>query len=481
MGYANTQDLTNNNTTYIRDQKQTLDSLMRSNSSESSTFNNIGANVNYRGKLDSLGRELTFDADYARFRNTIHRNFSNTLYNPDNEKLGNTDFIRNYFPTSVDIYALKTDLVFPLAHKAKIEAGAKSSWVTTDNDAQYDSLLENKWVPSLTQSNHFIYKENINAAYVNFRKDWGKMNIQGGLRMEQTNTDGNLLTLQSRTERHYLNFFPSAFVSRKLNDDNTFMASYSRRIERPSYQDLNPFKFYADRYTYSEGNPFLQPAYTNSFEFTHSWKDQLVTVFRYGVTHNVITEDIQQDPNTNVTKSLLINLDQLTNFSLSLSYTKDLTSWWSTDNTITLNRSEYSDNKSGNARDFHNYDFNINIYNSFRLTKSLSADLGGFYLSPWLYGFIKAQAQYKVDVGLKQNLWGKKASLKLKLSDVFATNRFRGTAVYDNNVRVYIDNRFESRIVFLTFTWLFGNSKLKVAKHNEGNSDEKSRVKTTAQ
>jgi outer membrane cobalamin receptor len=478
MGYTNTEKLNTKTTTNILDGKNVLDSVMLSNAKESSTYNNIGANLNYRGKLDSVGTELSFDADWAHFGNSIHRDFVNSLYTPHEEPIGPTDYIRNNFPTTVDIAALKADFVLPIGHKARFEAGVKSSWVKTDNDARYDSLLSGEWVKSLSQSNHFIYKENINAAYVNFRKTFSSLSLQGGLRMEQTNTNGNLVTLEDVTKRSYLNFFPSVFISDKAGKNNVFSASYSRRIQRPGYQDLNPFRFFDDRYTYSEGNPFLQPAYTNSFELSHSWKNELTSTLRYGVTTGVITEDIEQDPNTNITHSQLINLDKLTNYSLSVSYSKDITPWWSTDNTVTLNRSEYKDNSGGSFRDFHNYDVTLNLYQSFRLSKDLSADVGAFYLSPWLYGFIKAQAQYKVDVGVKKTFWNKKASIRLRVSDIFNTNRFRGEANYNGNVRVFINNHFESRVGFLTFTYLFGNTKLKVQKQKAGGStEEQDRVK----
>ncbi|GAA0555832.1 outer membrane beta-barrel protein [Chitinophaga japonensis] len=477
MGYANDQRTNSDNTTNIFSEKQKLDSMMTSRANEKSGFNNIGGNFNYRGKLDTLGRELAFDADYSRFRNNVNRYFINTLYDSQGVNIGTPDQVRNYFPTEVEIVALKADLVYPLAKKIKIEAGAKTSFVSTDNDARYDSLLNGEWKPSLSQTNHFIYKENVNAGYLNFSKEWSKTSLQAGVRVEQTNSDGHSVTLDSRTKRSYTNLFPSLFLSRKLSADNTLMFSYSKRIERPSYQDLNPFRFYDDRYTFREGNPYLKPAYTHSFEMTYSWKNEVTVVARYGLTNDVIAEDLQQDDSTNVTKSFLRNLEQLRTMSVSLSYSKDVTDWWTTDNTITFNRSQYVDDNEGIYRNFHNYDFNINIYQSFRLAKDLYADIGGFYLSPWLYGFIKAEAQYKLDIGLKKNLWNKKGSIRLRVSDVFYTNRFKGKAVY-NNVDVAIHNRFESRVAFVTFTYLFGNTKLKVAKRNDSATrEEKERVK----
>lgn len=476
MGYANDQRTNVDNTTNIRTEKLKVDSMMTANAREKSGFNNIGGNFNYRGRLDTLGRELGVDVDYSRFRNNINRNFVNTLYDSQGINIGDPDYVRNYFPTIVKVFAAKTDLVYPLAKQAKIEAGLKTSFVSTDNDARFDSLLSGEWVVSKSQTNHFIYKENINAGYLNFSKKWSKTSLQAGLRVEQTNSDGNSVTLNTRTERSYTNLFPSLFLSRKLAKDHELMVSYSKRIERPSYQDLNPFRFYDDRYTFREGNPYLKPAYTHSFEATYSWRNEITLVARYGLTKDVIAEDIQQDEGANATKSFLRNLEQLRTVSASVSYSKDITDWWSTDNTVTFNRSQYIDDNAGNYRNFDNYDVNINIYQSFKLTKNLFLDVGGFYLSPWLYGFIKAEAQYKLDVGLKQNILNKKGSIRLRVADVFNTNRFQGRAVY-NNVDVAIRNRFESRVAWLTFTYMFGNTKLKVAKRGDSTKEEKDRVK----
>lgn len=478
LGYNNKQKQYSTAFTDIRQTGGDRDSFLTSSTEEISTFRSIGGNVNYFGKLDSLGTTLTFDADYAKFNTRINRLFGNSLFDKGGTLKGGPDEVRNYFPTLIDVKVAKTDLTMPLRKKAKLEAGLKTSYVTTDNDAQFDSLINNNWVPSLSQTNHFIYKENVNAAYVNYRKEFEKTSIQGGVRLENTNSDGYSITLDSRTRRHYTDLFPSFFISRELKANSSLMFSYSRRIQRPSYQDLNPFRFFGDRYTYSEGNPFLRPAYTHSLELSTSIREAVTVMVRYAVTRNVIAEDVQQNEENGIitVKSYLRNLKALRSFTVSMSYSRDLTPWWSTDNGITLNHSEYADDNLGNLRNLDNFNFGINMFNAFQISKTWTAELSGFYRSPWLYGFIEADAQYKIDAGVRKN-FGSKASLRFRITDIFNTNRFRGTAKYDN-VDVLILNRFETRTAFVTFSYIFGNNKLKVSRRSEGTKDEQQRIKT---
>ena len=478
LGYSNKQDQYSSALTDIRQTGAERDSFLTSSTVEISTFRSIGANLNYLGKLDSVGSTLTFDADYAKFNTRIDRVFENSLFDKGGTLKGGPDEVRNYFPTQIQVRVLKSDLTLPLPKKARLETGLKSSFVNTDNDARYDSLINDNWVPSLSQTNRFIYKENVNAAYVNYKKDFAKTSIQGGLRVENTNSDGNSVTLNSRTRRHYTDLFPSFFIARQLKGDSKLMFSYSRRIQRPSYQDLNPFKLFGDRYTYSEGNPFLKPAYTNSMELSTSIREAVTVMVRYAVTKNVIAEDVAQEEENGITtvKSYFRNLKALRSFTVNMSYSRDLAPWWSTDNSITLNHSEYADNNMGNVRNLDMFNYSLSMYNSFQINKSWSAELSASYRSPWLYGFIEAEAQYKVDAGVRKN-FGPKASLRFRVTDIFNTNRFRGVAKYDN-VDVLIQNRFESRTVFVTFNYIFGNNKLKVSRRSEGTKDEQQRIKT---
>ncbi|WP_374163565.1 outer membrane beta-barrel protein [Arcticibacter sp. MXS-1] len=207
-GYFNKWNDDFGNTTLIGSSTGVTDSTVQSRNVMHSTYRNLSYNLNYKGTLDSNGRELSLDADYST-------NYSNDKTDYDNRYLytagsrQTTELLKNHTPSHIDIYAIKADYVHPLSKTMKVEAGYKSSWVKTDNDFQFNRFENNVWNNDPSRSNHFVYKENINAAYVNARKEFKKWNLQAGLRAEQTNSKGNLITTGQVATRHYLDFFPA--------------------------------------------------------------------------------------------------------------------------------------------------------------------------------------------------------------------------------------------------------------------------------
>ena len=178
--------------------------------------------------------------------------------------------LTGYLPSTINIYTFKTDYTRPLAKGYKLETGIKLSYVNTDNTADYYDVAGGKSNVDTTKTNAFIYRENINAAYVTMTKQYGKKwTVQAGLRAENTNYYGhqlgNGLTVinnDSSFSRSYINLFPTLYLTYDADENNTFTLNYGRRIDRPAYQDLNPFLFFLDQYTYQAGNPYLQPQYT---------------------------------------------------------------------------------------------------------------------------------------------------------------------------------------------------------------------------
>lgn len=159
-----------------------------------------------------------------------------------------------------------------------MEAGLKSSSVRSDNDVELSTGINSNLQKDTSLSNHFKYTEEVNAAYVNFSGKLNeKNNLMLGLRAEHTHSVGNSLTHNNVVSRNYLNLFPSLFISRTLNKQNTLAFSYSYRIDRPNYQSLNPARSYLDPYTYSSGNAFLKPQYTHSLELRHGFKEKIFT------------------------------------------------------------------------------------------------------------------------------------------------------------------------------------------------------------
>jgi outer membrane receptor protein involved in Fe transport len=304
-------------------------------------WTNVGFNINLQQKLDTSGQEITADADYLFYRTKGRQYSNNYLYNADGTLLGgaynnpNPYLLNGYLPADIDIFSIKSDYQTSFKKNATFEAGFKVSYVKTDNDAQYtlynnDSKL---WQRDDARSNHFLYKENINAAYVNLQKQFKKFGVQLGLRAEQTIADGEQ-TAQNVAPFHlnYTKLFPTSYISYKINDTNTLALSYGRRIERPGYQQLNPFQYQLDRYTYQQGNPTLQPQFSHNIEFSYNYKGQFNVAINYTTTKNIINDvlkNVKLNGDSNYTTfQTTENIASNTNIGISISYNKQIRKWW---------------------------------------------------------------------------------------------------------------------------------------------------------
>ncbi len=465
-GFLFDMDMRSQNTTL---QSQTSNRALLSSIQQTSTGDFMrrsnSVNLNYKRTFDSPGRELTFDADYSLFNANVEDNIIARSYNASGEQLGLPLQIRNLTPSMVDIRAIKGDYVHPIGKTAKIEAGFKSSLVVTDNNMNFNTYLENGWQRDIGRSNQFKYSENINAAYVNYNKQINKIGVQLGLRAEQTISEGTSVTLDRQNPpRNYLEWFPSVFVTQKLGEKHELGYSYSRRIDRPSYQDLNPFVYFLDSLTYQEGNPYLNPQFTNSFKVTHTFSKMFVTSLGYSRTTDVMTRILIQDNETFKSKAFMENLAQLDNISLNISAPAPITKWWSTMNNFNLYYNLYNEpNLNGTNLSVGLVAFNLNTNHSIRLPKDFSLELNGMYRSPTLDGFIAPQAMYFVAAGVQKSFLDKRASLRLNVSDIFGTMRFVGVARHAD-IDARITSRWESRVARVSFTYRFGRNEIKPAR-----------------
>jgi hypothetical protein len=434
-------------------------------------WSNLTGNVNYKYDFDGKGRELTSDLDYSRFNGQSFNNLSTTYTNASDSIVQPTAKVRNDMPSTIDIWAFKSDYAHP-TKIGKWETGVKTSFVNSDNNLTYEDFVDGHWVFNPKQSNQFKYTENINAAYVNFS---GKLNkktsIQAGLRLENTHSRGNSVTLNKIVDRNYTNLFPTMFISRQVDTNNVLNLSFSRRIDRPNYQNLNPFRFYLDPYTYQQGNPYLKPQFTNSFQLTHVYKGKFSTSLGYSRTTDVIVNEVPgQIAEENITFVTTDNLATQDNVSLTVSFPVAVNKWWNMQNNISGNYNKYDSPYLGAQYNVSFVSYNVYTSQNFVIAKGFSAELAAWYNSKNVYGFYRAQPMGAFSIGLQKTLMNGKASLKLNVNDPFWLNKFEGRANYqDINFRVRA--RWESRIARLTFTYRFGNQNVKAARQRSTSTE----------
>ena len=447
------------------------------NSDFNSNEHNITTNFNIKHNFNDKGKEITIDLDYSRYGSPTLQNFYTNYYN-DTDSLTNQITQRNSTPTFIDIYAVKSDFTLPINDKIKLEMGAKIGYVQTDNDFIFEKLVGTSYQNDPTKTNHFIYEENVNAAYFNFSwtgKVWG---IQTGLRLEHTNSSGHSVTLNTTVYRNYLSPFPSIFVNQNINDNHALRYSYSRRIDRPNYQQLNPFIFFLDPYTYEEGNPYLQPQFTDNLEVSYTYKGAATLSLGYARTTDNMVQIIEQDDSAKITKAIQRNIESFHNYSVNVSFPIPIAKWLMMQNNIALYYNQYQDpNLLGGTLNLGQFAYDFNTSLNFTIPKGWGTEVSMWYNSPNVYGNTKSlKPQYAVNIGIQKEFKKIHSKLKLNVSDIFLTSFWKGAVNYQN-IDLQISGRWTSRRISLTFTYNFGNQNVKAARNRQTATDaEKSRI-----
>ncbi len=441
---------------------------------------NMNSNLNYR-YADTSGKEINFDADYGLFRG-VGRSYQPNYYLDKSGSPLYQVINRNYTPTDIDIYTAKVDVDQPM-WKGKFGYGAKFSYVKTTNTFDFFNDINGTPVKQLGRSNSFTYKENVNAAYVNYQRQFTpKWSIQTGLRVEQTNSEGVLtradgvIQADNAVKKNYINLFPSAAVTWTANQKNTFNLTYSRRIDRPSYQDLNPFENKLDELTYEKGNAFLRPQYTDNIELTHTYKYMLNTTIGYSHVKDYATQTTDTANNATFVQQKNLATQQIISFSVGspLKFTK----WWSGYANVWYNFQIFDGQIGANAVHTEIPLYGAYMQQTFTLGNDYSAELSGWFSGPNIWGATwKTKSQGGLDLGFQKQLMQKKATLKLTVTDIFHTNPWTATSDFGG---LYIkgNGRWESQTVRVSFTFRFGSNQVKAARDRKtGLESESKRIK----
>ncbi|MCR5886325.1 TonB-dependent receptor [Hymenobacter sp. J193] len=438
---------------------------------------NFSGNVNFRHTFaDSLGgHELTADADYARY-DTRRDQLLDTRFSFPRDS---ADRFTSDQQSLLTIQSVKLDYTRPLSKALRLEAGGKVSWVYSDNDLEFRIPATGGDVSQLVRdplrSNRFRYDENIVAGYFNFNQTLPQWTLQAGLRGEQTNAVGKPEADSLRFSRHYFQLFPSAAVKHTFSDKHELALSLSRRIDRPSYGQLNPFRSYIDVTTYGAGNPELLPQTSYNMELTHTFQQKYSVGLSYAVTSDPIIGTVQPAKDGGrVVVSTSQNLERQYNYSLTITAPVEPAKWWSVYNNAVFYYSRFVGNLAGTALNAGSPAFNLSSNSTFTLGHDWKADLNATYQSKERYGYFLSKPQGELSVGVQKGLWNNKATVKLNATDLLYTNKGRATTSFNNYTERFYQ-RFESRVVTLSLNYRFGNDKLAPSKRRQGGAEDEKR------
>ena len=464
-------------TSYLKDGNANINSIERTIRTVDNTWKNGTVNLNFHSSFDSSKRDITANFDYLHYDFSGNQNITGLTYNP-NQMFQAENHLKNLLPLTIDIYSGRLDYAQPLNNGVKLETGIKSSLVKTNNVSNFYNLSNKNWLTDSTLSNAFNYSENINAAYLNLNKKFGKWMVQAGVRLENTNYKGLQSSLSQKSDssfsRNYTSLFPTAFISYEMNGNNQFALSIGRRIDRPAYQELNPFIGFIDKYTYSTGNPFLQPQFSTNIELSHSYKNLLTTTIYYSVVHDMINETLIHKDSVIIRS--VGNIGTRYNYGITESATIPVSKWYSATLFANLYQNKYTGEINGYPFNAKQLALSLNVNNQFSFTNGWSAELSGNYTSRNRDEGQAIRLPFgQVSAGIAKQLLNNKASIKFNIRDIFYTQNPKEIQNFQD-VQSTLKISRDTRVFNIAFVYRFGTT-LKSKPASSLPTDEQQRVK----
>ncbi|MGI4870530.1 MAG: outer membrane beta-barrel protein [Janthinobacterium lividum] len=439
-------------------------------------FVSPSVNVYYKTSFDSLRRTLRVSADYFGYRKNWHNDYATRYLGSNGQETGPADLLRDNSPARNAVQSVSADYTQPL-YKGTLEAGLKTTFTSTDNDIRWEQAPAGQsWITDLGKTNHFIYRENINAAYATYSRTVKKVELQAGLRAEQTNTIGTSLTLDQTTRRDYLNFFPSVLVQVSQSEKVQWGFSYSRKIDRFQFGIVNPFVTYISQYSYAQGNPNIRPSFSHNFELSHTYGSLLSTSLSYGHHTDVLIETFQRDAASQVVVHSFQNFRSAESLDGSITLMKPLLhDKWQTVTTLGVSFAKVNADAGSGLTGSLPSTF-VSSNHTLTLTKSLKAEVSLMYMSPMTFGGIAYQSRFTTSFGVSKSILHSAGTLTLNVSDLFNTQQNRYNVLM-SGIDSRNQDKSESRFLKLSFSYKFGNKNVKASQRRDtGIEAEKSRM-----
>ncbi|HEU4472336.1 MAG TPA: outer membrane beta-barrel protein [Flavisolibacter sp.] len=456
------------------------DSSIAADNTEKNKWRNQSINLNLKHDLAPGGRSLTADLDYIHYLSDINQAFYNTTSRANGSLY--RDALSGQLPSEIDIYAAKADYTHPFSKSLVLETGIKASYIKTDNLALYAITEGGITRQDYEKTNHFLYDENINAAYVNFSKETGRISIRAGLRGENTISKGhqlgNIAKPDSSFRRSYTNLFPTAFFSWKIDSlsKHQLNLSYGRRIDRPVYQDLNPFISPLDKFTLYAGNPFLRPSFTNEVSAAYTFRNTVTATLFYSVTRDVTMESISLNGNNYLSQPANLGRNSITGFSVNAGLKPF--KWWTANVYAEVQNRHYEGMLVTGYMDTAALYFGANLTNQLRLGKDWSAEWGGTYRGDIIFGQVSIAANWQLNAGIQKKLFDGKASVRMAVRDIFFSGIRNGIIHNLAQADARFRNQGDLRIYTVALAYNFGKTDQQGRSRSRGSAqNEQSRVR----
>lgn len=457
----------NSLTTIYNQTNSQIDSYINTLSENLGKNNNHSLNLNSTVVFDTIGKKMNINLDYFKFKNDDNR-----IFNTINLLSANNTSLQD-----IQNYSAKIDFEHPLKW-INLSYGGKLSFIKTQNNVNYFDTTLGTPIFDPTQSNEFNYDENTQAIYLNGTKKLNeKWETQLGFRLENTQTEGVSKTLNQKNTNSYAKLFPTFYLTYTPNEKNSFSINYNKRINRPSYNRLNPFRWYSNPFSYTEGNPFLQPSFSNNLELNYTFNDNWSNSIYYSHTDNGFEQITIVDNTDNIQKTIAQNFFKTTIIGISESYTYNKLKWLSTTFSFDWNYSKSESLIPITNQNLNGSNAYFSISNDFNLNKNktLLFNFSYWYNFKGTSDLDKNNAYSQLDASLKYFAFDKKLQISFNANDILSTNRPIYTS-FTNNIQIDYKNYYDVRLFRLSLVYKFGNKNINVEKKEVGNQEEKERT-----
>lgn len=453
------EDESTNNIRYrFLDENQLLRSTRTRNALEVENERALDLTLGYRQTFDRKGQELTADIVY-----NANIDDETALFD---ERRSDANSIPEIQETLVDDknyeFVTKADYVHPFSENSRLEAGFRTSFERLNEDSRFfnRNMQTGEMEYNLKQSNHFVFDQQVYSVYTNYSNKFRSLTYQLGLRAEHTFIKTDLRTIDDMNNNDYFSLFPTLFITNDFNDDNKVQFSYSRRINRPRSRFLNPFVDITDVYNISYGNPELKPEFINSLElgYLRYWGQASLnaTVFYRHTTDGIErfrqATDVVNDKGEPGTETTFINLSNNRSYGFEFSTNSPITNWWRVNASWSGYRTELSTTQNDTELSNAQFNWGAKLNSNMKVWKDLDIQLSGSYRAPRADIQGRMEQMFSADLGMKKDVLNKKGTVSLRVSDLFNTRRFDFLS-YGPEFRSEIENRRQSRIVYLGFTY----------------------------
>jgi hypothetical protein len=452
-----------------------IDSTLITNTNihESNIWQSVTAGVGLQTKL-SQKTELNFSVDYLYYHNDNPSQYDNRLFF-EQGNINEDSKIDLKKGTPIRFVIANADYKHVYSPLFSIEAGVKGVTSSLTNNVLTQKLENNAWITDPVFTSYSNLSEQVGAAYVSTKWNPGReWQINSGLRYEYTHTSIGTPAQKDLLNRKYGNLFPNLSIKKDLDGKKDVQFSYSRRISRPTYNDIAPFVFFWGPTTFSAGNTTLLPAISDAVKAGYHVKRWIISLQFSHSKNEIGFLQPESDSQSNLIYRSQ-NLKYLNTLAVVNSLSFSVASWWEVQTNVTAQYMVAQTLHLQNNTRIPNYGVNVSVINSLKLPKDFAIEISGMYQSKTLWAISEFLAVGSLNAGI-QKKWGK-GILRLSIDDVFNTNNWRfKTNLPGNNLDTYFDYDFHTRYARLTYTRSFGNNKLQSVKLKSGADEERARV-----